>query len=134
MTELLGAPVGRFCAREISLTLEERPEIEGGLPISELIRAPVGRLGTGEVARFLERWPRGAGRSRRPLAVGRLTTPDQTALGLQMFALCDKKQTSQESPLKSQVREEIYAKRFEAQAKQYMDEIRKQAMIEYKNR
>jgi peptidyl-prolyl cis-trans isomerase SurA len=67
------------------------------------------------------------------LPIGHLTTPDVTSLGLQMFALCDKKQTSQESPLKTQVREEIYAKRFEAQSKQYLAEIRKQAMIEYKN-
>jgi peptidyl-prolyl cis-trans isomerase SurA len=67
------------------------------------------------------------------LPLGHLTTPDVTALGLQMFALCDKKQTNQESPLKTQVRNEIYVKRFEAQAKQYLEEIRKQAMIEYKN-
>jgi peptidyl-prolyl cis-trans isomerase SurA len=65
------------------------------------------------------------------LAVGRLTTPDVTSLGLQMFALCDKKQTSQDSPLKTQLRNEIYTKRFEIQAKQYLEEIRKQAMIEY---
>jgi len=67
------------------------------------------------------------------LPVGHLTTPDVTTLGLQMFALCDKKQSSQESPLKTQVREEIYSKRFQAQAKQYLEELRKQAMIEYKN-
>jgi peptidyl-prolyl cis-trans isomerase SurA len=67
------------------------------------------------------------------LPVGHLTTPDVTTLGLQMFALCDKKQTNQESPLKTQLRNEIYAKRFEAQAKRYLEEIRKQAMIEYKN-
>jgi peptidyl-prolyl cis-trans isomerase SurA len=66
------------------------------------------------------------------LPVGHLTTPDVTSLGLQMFALCDKKQSNQESPLKTQVREEIYAKRFQSQAKQYLEEIRKQAMIEYK--
>jgi peptidyl-prolyl cis-trans isomerase SurA len=65
------------------------------------------------------------------LEVGRLTTPDVTSLGLQMFALCDKKQSSQDSPLKTQLRNEIYSKRFEAQAKQYLEEIRKQAMIEY---
>ena len=66
------------------------------------------------------------------LPVGHLTTPDVTSLGLQMFALCEKKQSNQESPLKSQVREEIYAKRFQSQAKQYLEEIRKQAMIEHK--
>ncbi len=67
------------------------------------------------------------------LPIGHLTTPDVTSLGLQMFALCDKKQTTQESPLKTQVREEIYAKRFKAVADRYMDDIRRSAMIEYKN-
>jgi len=65
------------------------------------------------------------------MEVGRLTTPDVTSLGLQMFALCDKKQTNQDSPIKTQLRNEIYTKRFELQAKRYMEEIRKQAMIEY---
>ncbi len=51
-----------------------------------------------------------------------------------MFALCDKKQTNQESPLKTQMRDEIYAKRFEAQSKRYLEEIRRQAMIEYKSK
>ena len=66
------------------------------------------------------------------LQIGHLTTPDVTTLGLQMFALCEKKQTNQESPLKTKIREEIYAKRFAAVSKQFLDEIRKQAMIEYK--
>jgi len=66
------------------------------------------------------------------LQIGHLTTPDVTSLGLQMFALCEKKQTNQESPLKSKLRDEIYAKRFATVSKQYMEEIRKQAMIEYK--
>ena len=67
------------------------------------------------------------------LPIGHLTTPDVTALGLQMFALCDKKQTSQESPLKAQLRDEIFAKRFKAVAARYLEEIRRSAMIEYKN-
>jgi len=66
------------------------------------------------------------------MEVGKLTTPDVTAQGLQMFALCSKKQTTQESPLKSQVREQIFNKRFEAESKKYLDEIRRQALIEYK--
>jgi peptidyl-prolyl cis-trans isomerase SurA len=66
------------------------------------------------------------------LEVGHLTTPDATAQGLQMFALCDKKQTNGESPIKRQVHDEIFAKRFEAESKRFMEELRKSAMIEYK--
>jgi peptidyl-prolyl cis-trans isomerase SurA len=55
-----------------------------------------------------------------------------TPQGLQMFAVCDKKETKTDSPIKTQLRQELFAKRFENQAKQYLEEIRKQAMIEYK--
>lgn len=66
------------------------------------------------------------------LEVGRLSTPDVTPQGLQMFALCDKKASSAESPAKRELRDEIFARRFEAEAKKYLDEVRKSAMIEYK--
>lgn len=66
------------------------------------------------------------------MEVGRLTTPEVTAQGLQMYALCEKKESSSESPIKRQLREEIYTKRFETEGKKFLEEIRKQAMIEYK--
>ena len=66
------------------------------------------------------------------IEVGQLTTPEVTAQGLQMFALCDKKESKTDSPVKREVREEIFNKRFEAEAKKFLEEIRKQAMIEYK--
>jgi peptidyl-prolyl cis-trans isomerase SurA len=66
------------------------------------------------------------------MQVGQLTTPEATAQGLQMFALCGKKESNAESPLKKELREQIYTQRFEAEGKKFMDEIRKQAMIEYK--
>ena len=50
------------------------------------------------------------------LEIGHLTTPDVTAQGLQMFALCDKKaEPDRESPLKHELRDEIFSKRFEAE-------------------
>ena len=67
------------------------------------------------------------------MPVGHLTPPEVTAQGLQMFALCDKKESKTDSPLKREVRQELFTKRFEAEAKQYLEEIRKQAMIEYKD-
>jgi peptidyl-prolyl cis-trans isomerase SurA len=66
------------------------------------------------------------------LQVGHLTTPEPTEQGLQMFALCSKKESKTDSPLKGQVRQELFNKRFEVESKKFLDEIRKQAMIEYK--
>jgi peptidyl-prolyl cis-trans isomerase SurA len=68
------------------------------------------------------------------IEVGHLTAPEVTAQGLQMFAVCTKKETTAESPLKREVREQLYTKRFESESKKYLEEIRKSAMIEYKNK
>jgi peptidyl-prolyl cis-trans isomerase SurA len=66
------------------------------------------------------------------MQIGRLTTPDVTAQGLQMFALCGKKETKADSPIKRELRDKIFTNRFEAESKRFMDEVRKSAMIEYK--
>ena len=66
------------------------------------------------------------------MEVGRLTAPERTEQGLQMFALCAKKESAEDTPAKREAREQLYSKRFESEAKKFLDEIRKQAMIEYK--
>ena len=66
------------------------------------------------------------------LEVGRLSAPDTTPQGLQMFALCEKKETTAESPAKRELREKIFSSRFETESKRYLEEIRRSAMIEYK--
>jgi len=66
------------------------------------------------------------------IEVGRLTAPEMTEQGLQMFALCAKKESAEDTPAKREAREQLYSKRFESEAKKFLDEIRKQAMIEYK--
>jgi peptidyl-prolyl cis-trans isomerase SurA len=68
------------------------------------------------------------------IQMGHLTPPEMTAQGLQMFAVCAKKESVAESPLKRETREQIFNKRFEVESKKYLDEIRKSAMIEYKNK
>jgi peptidyl-prolyl cis-trans isomerase SurA len=65
------------------------------------------------------------------MEVGHLTPPEATAQGLQMFALCDKKGSVAESTVKREVREQLYSKRFDAESRKFLDEIRRQAMIEY---
>jgi peptidyl-prolyl cis-trans isomerase SurA len=64
--------------------------------------------------------------------VGKLTPPEVTAGGVDLFALCEKKETNADSPTKRKVREEIFQKRFQTQADRYLKELRSQAMIEYK--
>lgn len=64
--------------------------------------------------------------------VGHLTPPEQTTEGIQMFALCGKKENKSDTPGKKEVRDELFQQKFGAQAKRYLAEIRRGAMIEYK--
>jgi peptidyl-prolyl cis-trans isomerase SurA len=66
------------------------------------------------------------------MEIGHLTNPEITAQGLQMFAVCDKKASKTESPAERELRNKLYAERFEKESKRYLEEIRKSAMIEYK--
>jgi len=67
------------------------------------------------------------------IEVGRLTAPEVTKYGIEMFAICAKKQSAADnSPVRRQVRESIMAQRYEERSKQYLQEIRRGAMLEYK--
>ena len=65
-------------------------------------------------------------------AIGHLTPPEQTAEGIQMFAICDKKETKSDTPEMREIRDQILQQKFGAQAKRYLENLRRQAMIEYK--
>ncbi len=67
------------------------------------------------------------------IEIGKLTAPDVTTQGLQMFAVCGKKQTTADSPAQHQAREELYKQRFDRESKRFLEELRKAAMIEYKD-
>ncbi|HZT28131.1 MAG TPA: SurA N-terminal domain-containing protein [Pseudolabrys sp.] len=67
------------------------------------------------------------------MQIGQLTPPEATAQGLQMFAVCDKKASKTESPVQRELKEEIFQRRFKREAEHYLEELRKQAMIEYKD-
>jgi peptidyl-prolyl cis-trans isomerase SurA len=64
--------------------------------------------------------------------VGHLTPPEQTAEGVQMFAVCSKKESKTESPVIKKMRDQIFEQRFGAKAKRYLADLRRAAMIEYK--
>lgn len=64
--------------------------------------------------------------------VGHLTPPEQTGEGIQMFAVCSKKETKTDTPEARKLRDEMFEKKFGAKAKRYLADLRRQAMIEYK--
>jgi len=64
--------------------------------------------------------------------LGHLTPPERTAEGLQMFAVCAKKQTKDDTPQQKKVRDELFEKKFGAKAAAYLRRLRREAMIEYK--
>jgi len=64
--------------------------------------------------------------------IGRLTAPEITKQGVEMVALCEKKPTTVDSPKKREIREKMYAEKYETKQKAYLADIRKAAMIEYR--
>ena len=64
--------------------------------------------------------------------VGHLTPPEQTAEGIQMFAVCSKKESKADSPEAKKMRDQMFEQKFGARAKRYLAELRRAAMIEYK--
>ena len=61
-----------------------------------------------------------------------LTPPEQTAEGIQMFAVCSKKESKTDAPGLKEVRDKMFEKKFGAKANRYLADLRRQAMIEYK--
>ena len=63
--------------------------------------------------------------------LGRLTAPETTQQGVEVYALCGKRQ-SENAPAKKEVRDEMYNEAFESHSKKFLKELRDQAMIEYR--
>ena len=64
--------------------------------------------------------------------IGHLTPPEQTDEGIQMFAVCSKKESKTDTPEARQLRDQMFQKKFGVQAQRYLADLRRQAMIEYK--
>ncbi len=62
--------------------------------------------------------------------VGHLTPPEQTKQGIEMAVLCARDPTKVDTPIKKQIREKIFAQKYEAKSKAYLADIRRAAMIE----
>jgi peptidyl-prolyl cis-trans isomerase SurA len=65
--------------------------------------------------------------------VGRLTAPEVTMQGVEIYAVCDKKPASvDDMPGKREAREKIFKERFDARSQDFLKELRSQAMIEFR--
>lgn len=64
--------------------------------------------------------------------VGHLTPPEITKQGVEMVALCGRKPTTVDTPKKKEIREKLYAQRYQTTSNTYLQEIRREAMIEYR--
>ena len=64
--------------------------------------------------------------------IGHLTPPEVTKQGVEMVALCGRKPTTVDTPKKKEIREKMYAEKYQAKSQSYLQEVRKAAMIEYR--
>ncbi|KIZ47571.1 MULTISPECIES: SurA N-terminal domain-containing protein [Rhodopseudomonas] len=64
--------------------------------------------------------------------IGHLTPPEVTKQGIEMVVLCSRKPTKADTPKMREIRDKMYAKKYEAKSKAYLRDVRNSAMIEYR--
>jgi peptidyl-prolyl cis-trans isomerase SurA len=64
--------------------------------------------------------------------IGHLTAPEVTKQGIEMVALCGRAPTTIDTPKKKEVRDKMFAEKYETKSKAYLQDLRKAAMIEYR--
>jgi peptidyl-prolyl cis-trans isomerase SurA len=62
--------------------------------------------------------------------IGHLTPPEVTKQGIEMVALCARDETTVDTPKKREIRDKIFAEKYEAKSKSYLADSRKASMIE----
>jgi peptidyl-prolyl cis-trans isomerase SurA len=126
-----GAPDSAFEARKKDAeALRQRfSNCNDGIPFARALDAVAVR---DQVSKFSADLPTALRQILDGTAVGHLTPPEQTTEGVQMFAICDKRETKSDTPEMHAIRDQIFQQKFGAKAKRYLDELRREAMIEYK--
>ena len=100
-----------------------------GIPFARALDAVAVR---DQVSKFSADLPQALRQILDGTAVGHLTPPETTAEGVQMFAVCDKKETKSDTPEMRAIRDQMFQQKFGAKAKRYLDDLRRAAMIEYR--
>lgn len=67
------------------------------------------------------------------MRAGQITPPQSTAKGLEMYAVCDRKQVTLDNKKKNKVIAEMRQKAFQLRAKRYLKDLRDEAHIEYRD-
>jgi peptidyl-prolyl cis-trans isomerase SurA len=62
--------------------------------------------------------------------IGHLTPPEQTQQGIEMIAVCAKEKAGGDTVGMAQTREAMVTERYNAQAKRYLEQLRREAIIE----
>jgi len=65
--------------------------------------------------------------------IGHLTPPEVTKQGVEMVVLCGRSPTKVDTPKKKEIRDKMFAEKYEAKSKAYLRDVRGSAMIEYPN-
>lgn len=126
-----GSPDAAFEARKReAIALRARfTDCSDGLPFARALNGVAVR---DQVIKFSADLPQQSRQILDSTDVGHLTPPEATGEGIQMFAICGKRQTKNDTPEKHEIREQIFQKKFGAKAKVYLAKLRREALIEYK--
>lgn len=63
---------------------------------------------------------------------GRMTPPETTTAGIEVVAVCGRKETVADLSSRREIRDELLSARIEKQEKQILEKLRRQAIIEYR--
>ncbi|HEX5779835.1 MAG TPA: SurA N-terminal domain-containing protein [Xanthobacteraceae bacterium] len=103
------------CERDLALAREYREVV---------VKDPVIRISTDlpqRLRELLEKTPD-----------GRMTPPEPTAAGIEVVAVCGRKETVADLSSRTEIREELLSKRVDSQEKKILDDLRRRAVIDYR--
>jgi peptidyl-prolyl cis-trans isomerase SurA len=124
-----GRPTFETRKREAEALRARFKSCDEGIPLARALRDVAVRE---QLSRSSSSMPAVTRKQLDEVPVGQLTAPDITRHGVEMFAVCGKRQTTVDTPGKAQARDEVFAKRFAAKSTQYLQQLRRNAMIEYR--
>ncbi len=124
-----GAPKSAFNARrrEAEAMRSRFQNCEEGLRFARALRNVIVR---NQVSRNSSDLPAALRDMLKNTGVGRLTTPETTPNGIQVFAICDKRETKVDAPAMRKARQELFAEQFKVKSDRLLDEIRRTSLIE----
>ena len=63
---------------------------------------------------------------------GKAVTPERTEAGIELVAVCSRREMAGQSVVQNEIRQELVSERLQSQAQRYIAELRRAALIEYR--